>query len=116
MGPRRRQQFLGADQSQLRSLFGAEVVLRALPARQSEQSDISMQPAWKVSECCGALIVRMRRHEKDSRGNPGAFYGLDRFRQAGTRPGRWRKLRERGSLPQRAQSTANQESVRYPKS
>jgi hypothetical protein len=56
----------------------------------------------------------MRGHEKDPRRNPGAFYGLDRFRQARTCPGRWRKLRERGRLPQRAQSTANQECGRYP--
>src|SRR5260370_14318680 len=71
-----------------------------------------MQPARKVSERCGALIVRMRGHEKDPRRNPGAFYRFVRFRQAGTCPRRWRKLRERGSGQKLTGSAARQNTNR----
>src|SRR5437870_7307468 len=42
---RRRQQFLRADQSQLRSLFGAQIVLAALAACEGEQSNLRVQSA-----------------------------------------------------------------------
>src|SRR5229473_8095124 len=97
VAPRCRQQFLRPDQSQLRRLFGAEVVLSALTAREGEQRDIRMKSACEISKHRSALIVRMSRYVEDSRSNPSVLNGLDRFRQAG--PGAWRgrELREHGS-------------------
>src|SRR5260370_8578344 len=87
-----RQQFLRPEQSQLRRLFGAKIVLPALAARQGEQRDIRMQPAGKIGQHRSAFIVRMSRHVEDARGNPSALDRLDGFRQAGPCPRRWRKL------------------------
>src|SRR6266851_8652717 len=83
-----RQQFLRPDQSQLRRLFAAQVVLPALTERQREQCDIRAEPASKIGKHRTVLIVRMSRYAEDPRGNPSVLNGLDRFRQAG--PGAWR--------------------------
>src|SRR5438132_13054357 len=66
---RRRQQFLRADQSELWRLFGAKIVLSALAACQGKQRHIGMQSASKIGEHRAALVVRMRGHIEDPRGD-----------------------------------------------
>src|SRR4030081_3151745 len=73
IAPRCRQQFLRPDQSQLRRLFGAEVVLPALTAREGEQRYIRMKSASEISKHRSALIVWVSRHVQDPRGNSSAL-------------------------------------------
>ena len=106
------QQFLRPDQSQLRRLFGAKVVLPALAACQREQRDIRAQPACKIRQHRTALIVRMGRHVQNPRRNPSALDRLDRFRQTRSRPRGLRKLCQHGSPRQRGHATSDQDKHR----
>ena len=89
----RRQQLLRADQSKLRRLFGAKIVLAALAARQGKQRHIGMQSASQIGEHRAALVVRMRGHVKDPRGDASLLDCLDGLRQAWAGTRHRRKLR-----------------------
>ena len=86
------EQFLGADQSELRRLLWAKIVLAAFAARKSEKRDIGMKAAGKVSEKGGGLVVWMRGDVQNAGRNSRGVDGLDRFRKSGARTGRGRKL------------------------
>src|SRR5713101_846439 len=106
------EQFLRANQPKLRGLFRAEVVLSAFAACQGEQSDVGVQPAGKIGKHRSALIVRMSRHEQDSRGNSSAFDRLNRFRQSGPCPRRWRKLPELSNGQEGSHPASDQDKYR----
>ena len=93
---RRFQQFLRADQSELRRLFGTKIVLAAFAACQGKQRHIRVKPPSKIGEHGAALVVGMSGHVEDPRGDASSLDRLDSFRQAGPCPRRWWELRERG--------------------
>src|SRR5260370_18916057 len=107
-----RQQFLRVDQTKLGGLFGAKIVLPALAASEREQCNVGVEASCEVGEDGARFVVGMRRDVKDARGNPSAFYRLNRFRQAGTCSGRRRQLGERESGQKRCGCTANQNANR----
>src|SRR5690348_13318472 len=74
-----RQQFLRADQSELRCLLWAKVVLATLAACQGKQRDVSMEPSGKIGEHSAALVVGMRRYAENPRGDASLLDGLDSF-------------------------------------
>src|SRR6266480_2150807 len=66
-----------------------------------------MEPASQIGKHRSALVVRMSRHVQDPRGNPGAFDGLDGFRQADSCPRRGRKLCHDRSEQERRQPASH---------
>ncbi len=86
------QQFLCANEAELRGLFGAESVLAAFAASQGEQGHIGVEAASEIGEDGSAFIVGMRGDVEDARGDAGAVNGLDGFRETWAGPRRRRKL------------------------
>src|SRR6185437_2953331 len=86
------EQFLRADQAELRSLFGAEIILAAFAARHRKQGHVGVQPAGKIGEHWAGFIVGMRGNVKDAGGDARAVDSFDGFGEAWTRARRGRKL------------------------
>src|SRR5580698_4313009 len=63
------EQFLRADQSQLRRLLRSEIVLSAFTASESEQRDVGVESAGEIGEQGGGFIVRMRSDIENARGD-----------------------------------------------
>ncbi len=99
-----RQQFLRANQSQLRGLLRAKVVLAAFAAGQREQRNIRVQASRQVSKHRAGFIIGMRGDVENARGHPCAFNGLHGFRQAWPCSRRRWKLRVAPGAEQTQQS------------
>ncbi len=87
------EQFLRANQPELRGLLRAKRVLSAFPSRQRQQRNIRMKSARQIGKQRGAFIVRMRGNVKDARGDARCVDGVNRFGKARAGAGRGRKLR-----------------------
>ena len=86
------QQFLGANQSQLWRLFRPKVILPALASCQGKQSHVCVESSGQIGQHCARLIVWMRRHVKDSRGNARTLDRFHRLRQSRAGSRCWREL------------------------
>ena len=87
------EQFLGADEAELRSLFGAECVLAAFAAGEGEKSDVGVEATSEISEDGGGFVVGMRGDVENACGDAGAVDGFNGFGEAGTGAGSGGKLR-----------------------
>ena len=94
------EEFLGANEAELWSLFGPESVLAALTAGEGKQGDIGVEAASKIGEDSGAFIVGVRGDVEDACGDAGAVNGLDGFRETGAGSRRRRKLGDGGYVEQ----------------
>ncbi len=87
------QQFLCADEAELRGLLGAEGVLSAFAAREGEKGDVGVESAGEIGEDGGGFIVGMRGDIEDAGGDASRVDGFDRFRKTRAGAGSGRELR-----------------------
>ena len=83
----RREQFLGANDSELAALLRPDRVLAALAARDREVRDIGVESARKIGQQAGPFIVGMSGDEEDSRGDARFVDRFDSVRQRLRRDG-----------------------------
>src|SRR5580698_5933141 len=81
------EKFLGADEAELRGLFGAESVLAAFATRDGEKCDVGVEAACEIGEDGAAFIVGMRGDVEDAGGDAGGVDGFDGFGEAGAGAG-----------------------------
>src|SRR5208337_206579 len=86
------EEFLRADEAELRSLFGAESVLAAFAAGEGEQGHIGVKAAGEIGEDSGAFIVGMCGDVEDARGDASAVNGFNGFGETWAGSRRRRKL------------------------
>src|SRR5579859_1672088 len=86
------EKFLGADEAELRGLFGAERVLPSFAAGDREKGDVGVEPTGKIGEDGPAFVIGMRGDVEDARGDTGGVDGFDGFGEAGAGAGSGREL------------------------
>src|SRR5579885_3647128 len=97
------EEFLRANQAELRSLFRAESVLAPFAARDGEQRDIRVQAPRKIGECGGAFVIGVRGDIQDARGDASRIDGLDGVGESRAGAGGGRKLRAGSKREERAE-------------
>ena len=90
------QQFLCANETELRGLLWTESVLAAFAACNRQKSDIGVEAARKIGEDRSGFVVGMRGDIEDAGGHTCAVDGVDGFRKARAAAGSRRKLRASG--------------------
>ncbi len=86
------EQLLRADETQLRGLLRAEIVLPAFAACERKERDFCMEAAREIGKHGGGFIVGVRSDVEDARSHAGVLDGLHCFRKAWTGARRRRKL------------------------